>query len=421
MTGQVQRIRASAVALVQGLERIPSAYWLVAFVLISASLTWLRVAPYEGNLSALITMQREFIEANPAASFPGMVVLRDSGYDGQFFYLLARYLFDPGMPAPILDTYSMRMGRIGMSALCGLVTLPFGWHAYAPVTLTLLFGATALSYLALKSLLPASQRWLALLYLFSAFSMNATLLLVSDSLMVSLAVLAIFALHRAGFLLSEDDTDRADYASPWMGVALLLLIALVFVRDTALFFVAPIGLLSLWRRSARGVVLAAIPVAVYIGWTMVVKGSETNPGLHPAHYMTKFDVPLRGFLDSLEFSQPTSLRALARESSKLLNMGYVILLIIGLRRIRSVAGIILTLPILLAVALSLVATKEYWETFDNVSRMFALSLPWAIVLRSRLKEFRPDGALAFAAILFFLFVLRIFWLKTAFPYDVIPL
>lgn len=408
-------------AVLRGMDSIPPLLWVIAFFAIVSILTWFRVAPYGGNLSALITLQAEFAEANPAARFPGLVVLRESGYDGQFFYLLARYLFDADMPMPILDTYTMRMGRIGMSALCGLVTSFFGWQHYPLVTLVLLNGLAALSYLALRSLLPGPHRWMAILYLFSAFSLNATLLLVSDSLMVSLALLAVFALERAGFRISEDATDTASYTSAWMGTALLLLIALVFVRDTALFVIAPIGLLSLWRRSVRGAILAAIPVLIYIGWTGFVKGTEVHPGAHPAHYMTKFDLPLRGFFQSLEFSRDASLRTLARETSKFLNMGFVVLLVLALRRVRSIVGLILVSPILFAVGLSLVATREYWDTFDNVSRMFALSLPWAILLRGRLRDFRPDAALAFSVGLFFLFCVRLVWLKTALAYDVVGL
>lgn len=383
-------------------------------------LTTARIAPYDYQISALIGMQQEFFDLNPASAFEGLVVYKDSGYDGQFFYLIARFLFDPDMPEPVMDTYRMRMGRIGMSLLTGPFTAPFGWQHYAIVTIVLLNGVFLLSFLALREMLTDRFRYLSFVYLFSPFSLNSTLLLVSDSLMVSVALIGLYALFRSGFRFTEEAvTDRTDLRSSWTWLALGLFCFLVLIRDTGLFFLAPIGLVFLYRRDLAGMAVIALPVLTYGALTLIVKALETHPGTNPIYYGARLTLPMQGFVDSLIFSGDMNPKTLARETSKFLNLAYVLLLLYNLRNIRSLFTGILSVPILLAVVLSVVAVKEYWETFDNVSRMFALSLPYIALLKSGRDDYRDGGIFAFSIFFFLLLLLRNLWLKPVMAFGIV--
>jgi len=406
--------------IIERLNRFSPIVAICVFLVLTALILVVRSAPYEYELSSLIGMQQEFFDLNPASAFEGLVVYRDSGYDGQFFYLIARFLFDPDMPEPVMDTYRMRMGRIGMSLLAGLFTAPFGWQHYAIVTIVLLNGVFMLSFLALREMLTDRFRYLSLVYLFSPFSINSTLLLVSDSLMVSVALIGLYALFRSGFRFTDEAvTDRTDLRSYWTWLALGLFCFLVLVRDTGLFFLAPLGLVFLYRRDFAGMAIIALPVLVYGTLTLIVKALETHPGTNPIYYGARLTLPMQGFVDSLIFSGDMNPKTLARETSKFLNLAYVLLLLYNLRNIRSLFTGILSVPILLAVVLSVVAVKEYWETFDNVSRMFALSLPYIALLKSGRHDYRDGGIFAFSIFFFLLLLLRNLWLKPVMAFGIV--
>jgi hypothetical protein len=393
---------------------------IALFLIVVALLTAARIAPYDYHMSALIGMEKKFLDLNPASAFEGLVVFRDSGYDGQFFYLIARYLFDPDMPEPVLDTYRMRMGRIGMSLLVGFFAALFGWKNYAIVSMVLLNVVFLLSFLALREMLHDRFRYLSLVYLFSPFSLNSSLLLVSDSLMVSVALIGLYCLFRSGFRFTEEAfTDRIDLRSSWTWLALGLFCFLVLIRDTGLFFLAPLGLVFLYRRDFAGMALIALPLLTYGILTLIVRALETHPGINPIYYGARLTLPMKGFFDSLIFSGDLNPKTLARETSKFLNLTHVLLLIYNLRNIRSLFTGILAIPILLTVVLSVVAVKEYWETFDNVSRMFTLSLPYIALLKNGRSDYRGGGIFAFSIFFLVLLLLRNLWLKPVMAFSIV--
>lgn len=395
----------------------PIALFLIVVILLTAA----RIAPYGYRMSALIGMEQQFIDLNPGATFEGIVVFKDSGYDGQFFYLIARFLFDPDMPEPVLDTYRMRMGRIGMSLLVGLPVSLFGWQSYALIAFAILQLVHILAFLSLRSMLSEKNRYLALFFLFSPFSFNSSLLLVSDSLMVAVAVLALAMLEKGGFRFSTDGEDRTDYRSRWTIGATLLLCFLVTIRDTALFALAPIGLLFLYRKSLRGVILAALPVLVFLAWMAAVRLLETHPGSNPVHYDAKLGGPMVGFFQSLNGEAFASIKDAAREMSKYLNLLYLLIMVSTFFYIRSLPTAALFSPLVFTAALSVFSVVEYWATFDNVNRMFTLSIPIMALLRDRIPNMRSHGLFLLSVVFLLLLAVRLVWLKPAMAFTTIGL
>jgi hypothetical protein len=395
----------------------PIALFLIVVILLTAA----RIAPYGYRMSALIGMEQQFIDLNPGATFEGIVVFKDSGYDGQFFYLIARDLFDPSFDEPVLDTYRMRMGRIGMSLLVGLPASLLGWQSYGLIAFAILQLVHILAFLSLRSMLSEKNRYLALFFLFSPFSYNSSLLLVSDSLMVAVAVLGLSMLEKGGFRFSTDGEDRTDYRSRWTIGATLLLCFLVTIRDTALFALAPIGLLFLYRKSLRGVILAALPVLVFLAWMAAVRLLETHPGSNPVHYDAKLGGPMVGFFQSLNGEAFASIKGAAREMSKYLNLLYLLIMVSTFFYIRSLPTAALFSPLIFTAALSVFSVVEYWATFDNVNRMFTLSIPIMALLRDRIPNMRSHGLFLLSVVFLLLLAVRLVWLKPAMAFTTIGL
>lgn len=395
----------------------PIALFLIVVILLTAA----RIAPYGYRMSALIGMEQQFIDLNPGATFEGIVVFKDSGYDGQFFYLIARDLFDPSFDEPVLDTYRMRMGRIGMSLLVGLPASLLGWQSYGLIAFAILQLLQILAFLSLRSMLSEKNRYLALFFLFSPFSYNSSLLLVSDSLMVAVAVLGLAMLEKGGFRFSTDGEDRTDYRSRWTIGATLLLCFLVTIRDTALFALAPIGLLFLYRKSLRGVILAALPVLVFLAWMAAVRLLETHPGSNPVHYDAKLGGPMVGFFQSLNGEAFASIKGAAREMSKYLNLLYLLIMVSTFFYIRSLPTAALFSPLIFTAALSVFSVVEYWATFDNVNRMFTLSIPIMALLRDRIPNMRSHGLFLLSVVFLLLLAVRLVWLKPAMAFTTIGL
>lgn len=395
----------------------PIALFLIVVILLTAA----RIAPYGYRMSALIGMEQQFIDLNPGATFEGIVVFKDSGYDGQFFYLIARDLFDPSFDEPVLDTYRMRMGRIGMSLLVGLPASLLGWQSYGLIAFAILQLVHILAFLSLRSMLSEKNRHMALFFLFSPFSFNSSLLLVSDSLMVAVAVLALAMLEKGGFRFSTAAEDRTDYRSRWTIGATLLLCFLVTIRDTALFALAPIGLLFLYRKSLRGVILAALPVLVFLAWMAAVRQLETHPGSNPVHYDAKLGGPMVGFFQSLNGEAFASIKGAAREMSKYLNLLYLLIMVSTFFYIRSLPTAALFSPLVFTAALSVFSVVEYWATFDNVNRMFTLSIPIMALLRDRIPNMRSHGLFLLSVVFLLLLAVRLVWLKPAMAFTTIGL
>lgn len=400
------------------------AYLIMIYIAITVGLLLIHIAPYNYQMSSLIAFDTQFYDANstinPKASYKDMVVL-DSGYDGQFFYLIARKIYDPTFTNIRLDTYSMRMGRIGMSLIVGLPSLLMGWNHYALISFILLQLLHIVSFLALKELLSNKNKYLSLIYLFSAFSLNSNLLLVSDSLMVSIVILSYYFLEKANFRLNSEKIDITNFRSPWFLIAFLCMCLLATIRETALFALAPIGLLFLFRRSIMGTIFMLVPALLFIGWHVIVKFYfEDHSGLNPEPYSTKYSWPLLGFFQSLNF-QFDSIKMIGRETSKYLNVAYLFLLLFSLRAIRSTVECILFSPIIFIILLSLVATSEYWQTFANISRMFTLSVPVIIILADRIQKANFHYLFLLNIVFTILLWIRILWLTPIINYRVINL
>ncbi len=100
----------------------------------------------------------------------------------------------------ILDSYYFRLHRIGLSFISGFLSSLFGFQYYPALTLGLLVFTFLVSFFCLYTILPDKNKVLALVYLFSPYSLNSNLLLVADSLFVSLAIIGYYFYKRSSYI-----------------------------------------------------------------------------------------------------------------------------------------------------------------------------------------------------------------------------
>lgn len=249
-----------------------------------AALIAQRVEPFNGNYSGMLSISKEFYEANPL--FTGredirrtLAIEEDAGYDGQFMFYMAfdplmrRFADDPEQYGRVADAPAYRYGRIGFSWLTHVVAIG-DWRAFPTVMITIVglslaLGAVGLARLAQANGMPATMGLLVLLV--PGFWQSVQVVL-PEPLAAALLV--------AGFLATT--RERYVFAAICFAFAIL-------VRETVTL-VALCLAVGMWQRGNRAFALrwlAAIvlPVAcwrLYIGSVLYpaigVTAFVQNPG-----------------------------------------------------------------------------------------------------------------------------------------------
>ncbi|WP_083930055.1 AZOBR_p60025 family cell surface glycopolymer formation protein [Leptospira yanagawae] len=375
----------------------PRDLWIVLclFILGVVGLIYVKTEPYGNSLSALIGIWEGFYEINPNLVDSQFVIYPSGGYDGQFFYLLAKDLFVDEKWDLIVDSFYFRYHRIGLSFASGILSVLFGSEYYPILTLILLFSVFLVSVYCLYDLLPKKSKWFVLFYIFSPYSLNANLLLVADSFFVSLALIAYYFYVKEKHFLS-----------------FLFFLFTVFTRELGILFLAPIGLKYLLGKNWKLLLLYSIPGILFIGF--IIYGWIAIPnhlGTNPLGFRDMTDYPLFGFAKS--FIENGTFHFKIKEFPKLLfllsffSVSYLCL--ISLRQ-SFLHKMEILLPILGSLFVIAIAEEGYWRSFDNLSRMFTLILPFSILFIDEIKNIGLKLFLSSSALLFFFLLIRILFI-----------
>ncbi|MCG6146269.1 AZOBR_p60025 family cell surface glycopolymer formation protein [Leptospira bandrabouensis] len=368
---------------------------LVFFLLGVGALIYYKTAPYEHSISALIGIWEGFYEINPNLVDSQFVIYKSGGYDGQFFYFLAKDMFVGGDWDLIVDSYHFRFHRMGLSLFVGLFSSIFGFSHYPLVTLLFLFVVFSLSVFSLFSLLPDSKKWLVLFYLFSPFSLNANLLLVADSLFVSFGIIAFY------FFTNKKDL-----------LAVFFFLLMVITRELGILFLIPIVFNALTEKKWEKMALYSIPGIVFIclvGYGLIYPPNHL--GTNPLGFRDMTDFPLFGFFKS--FMENGSFQFKPKEFPKVLF--FISFLALSIASIQSLKdsfskNINILVPIFGSLFVILIAEEGYWRSFDNLSRMFTLILPFSLLLDDAYKKPFIRLFLGISITLFLFLIIRILWI-----------
>ncbi|MCW7492709.1 hypothetical protein ND861_08755 [Leptospira sp. 2 VSF19] len=367
---------------------------LVFFLLGVGALIYSKTAPYEHSLSALIGIWEGFYQINPNLVDSQFVIYKSGGYDGQFFYFLAKDMFVGGDWDLIVDSYHFRFHRIGLSLFVGLFSLIFGFTHYPIITLLFLFLVFSVSVFCLYFLLPDSKKWFVVFYLFSPFSLNANLLLVADSLFVSFGIIAFYFF-----------TKKQDF------LAVFFFLLMVITRELGILFLAPIVISAFIEKKWTKMALYSIPGFVFVclvGFGLV--HPPNHLGTNPLGFRDMTDLPLFGFFKS--FIENGSFQFKLKEFPKILFfISFLLLTITSVQSLKDSfsKNINILVPIFGSLFVILIAEEGYWRSFDNLSRMFTLILPFSLLLEDAFKKPFLRLFLGISITLFLFLIIRILW------------
>nr|WP_100765269.1 hypothetical protein [Leptospira ellisii]PJZ92488.1 hypothetical protein CH379_12905 [Leptospira ellisii] len=378
------------------------AVFLILYSL-SSFLIWKK---YGFNPSAQINFGFPFVQQNAERTPPRAVVFlgqpgdSGAGYDGQIFYYYSRMLSEFNLNWPVGFETNIRAPRIGYP----LLVAPFGWFGkwgtvfgmYAVHVCLILF-----SWILIRDLCGENKRLYSTFYLFSPFLLGSYALLVSDAALCAFLVFAFWSYKK----------EKTFLFSLTAGTALL-------IKEQALFLLFPMGIQSLLDRNVRSTFAVLGSLALPIVWGLFPK--VQFPEWTPTRFADFFD-PLRGFIGyAKEISEPafyTFLKDADWENGTVLfakrfsRVPIFLLFLAGLfvsgtGSWKRSPGLRLSFFLVLFSVFS-AGYVLYWVSYENVSRMFTVSVPFLIFwkLEDDTISDRPFWILCGAILFLFLFKL----------------
>nr|WP_039948857.1 membrane protein [Leptospira fainei] len=377
---------------------------LIALFILMYSVSSLMVwKKYDWNPTAQINFGKEYCDLNSPQVPKGAVVFRGeegnlgAGYDGQIFYFYSRMISGFALDWPKGFETSVRAPRIGYP----LLAAPFGWFgAYGTI-----FGMYFLhiffmifSFLAIRDLLPNRKKILAVFYLLSPFALGSYILLVSDTILISLLVFTYWAYKKERYAL----------------FALLGGLSLL-TKEQALFLLFPLGVDSLLKKDFRRSLWILACLVLPGLWNIFLK--LKFPEATPTRFAEFFD-PLGGIAGySREIyglwagSVPLDgglFRSLAKKFSRfpllLLFLSGCFLLFRGdwKKGFPFRLGFAITMFSIFSAGYIL-----YWATYENISRMFTVSIPLLILWQAEDDRIAPWHYWGLCGVVLILFFVKI--------------
>ncbi|MCZ8343431.1 MAG: hypothetical protein O9301_10395 [Leptospira sp.] len=352
---------------------------------------------YEWNPSSMVNFGKEFanrnkdLTPNNAILFLGEKGDLGAGYDGQIFYYFSVPLSNFSMEWPKGFDESYRAPRIGYPFLIGIFGLfgksfaVFGMYFW---NLTLIL----ISYFCLRSMLSSDSKRYSIFYLLSPFALGSYYVLVSDSVMVSLLIIAYFLLQRRKYTFFVIVSSLA-----------------ILTKEPALFFLFPLGLKSLTEKNVKKSVAVAFTLLIPILWHLYLSHKFPN---WRATRLTDFILPFEGMITYSEtiwrtWNETESLKELARLFSRfplliLFFMGVILSFTGNLKR-----GWEFRIAILLTMfMIGTAGYYHFWSVYENVSRMFTLSIPMIIFLKDQDHLAKVGEFFSLVFIILLLFILK---------------
>lgn len=351
--------------------------YALLFILLYALSTFAIWKRYDFNPTSMVNFGYEFALQNTSETPNGAVVFKGeegnlgAGYDGQIFYYFSRPISNFNLNWPLGFDESYRAPRIGypfLIALFGLFGQKSAIFGMYFLNISLLF----ISFLALRSILNPQTKNLSLLYLLSPFALGSYSVLVSDTVMVSLLVIAYVAFIKERYLSF----------SILAGFAIL-------TKEPALFFLFPLGLKVLFEKNPRKIIAVASSLIIPLVWQTYLKLTFPN---WSAMRLTDFILPLEG-ISSYFYEIQAYLSSANNEGigfgslARLLGRFPLVLLF--------VAGVTLLFSknlrkgwnfrIAMLLTLFMVGTAghyHFWSVYENISRMFTISIPILILWKN---------------------------------------
>ncbi len=366
----------------------------LVYIVVTASL-WKK---YNYNPTSMINFGMEFAVQNKEKMPDRAVVILGNkddlgaGYDGQIFYFYSRTISELNMKWPKGFDESYRAPRIGYPLLVGII----GFFGKMPSVYGMYFVNIALfliSYILLRRILDEDKKIFSIFYLLSPFSLGSYAVLVSDSVMVSLVIIAYY------FYLEEENLYFVLVAS-----------LAILCKEPALFLFFPLGIRAVIEKRVPKALLIISVLVIPVMWHVYLKVTFPN---WRATRLTDFILPLEGIITYSKsiidtVGTTTDYKDLARLLSRfpllvLLVTGIGILFTGNIKR-----GIEFRLGIgLVFFMVSTASFYHFWSVYENVSRMFTLSIPLFILLKNEEEDTKTGFYFFLTFIILLLFLVKV--------------
>jgi hypothetical protein len=356
-------------------------HWIfvpLLFISIQGILIYSRTKPYGFQMSSLIGIEQQMAELNPSYIDSGTIIFTKDGYDGEFFYFFSKYFFDSKHhPFPVIDSVYFRFHRIGMPILTGAFSRILSWEFYPWIVVGLYNIFFVLSYFLFLKLLIHDEPWLPIFYLFSPFFMTGELLLVSDPLALGWGGIGVAYFYLARY--------NPQYLKNYLLSAGMLL-GCMFIRETGIWLALGIGGMGYFLTRGRAIfsigplgILYGACIGLYLGFFLGVRFYPfPEIGINPNGFTQVLDYPLAGAIKSIQ-SNPkiTGIMIQVWMLMMLLILSWIVLYQIH----KDLRTIPLRIAILGILSPAYLGDSSYWDTFDNLSRMFTLVSPLLLAWR----------------------------------------
>ncbi|MBK8394647.1 MAG: hypothetical protein IPL26_05305 [Leptospiraceae bacterium] len=394
-------------AIINFLEKSYVRYTLFILVYIVTSVSiWKK---YNYNPTSMINFGMEFAVQNKEKMPDGATVILGNkddlgaGYDGQIFYFYSRTISELNMNWPKGFDESYRAPRIGYPLLVGIFGF-FGKNASVFGMYFVNIFLFLISYILLRRILDEDKKIFSIFYLLSPFSLGSYAVLVSDSVMVSLVIIAYY------FYLEEENLYFVLVAS-----------LAILCKEPALFLFFPLGIKILLDKRLSKILLVLSILIIPVMWHTYLKVTFPN---WRATRLTDFIVPLEGIItysksitDSI--NQTLDYKELARLLSRfplllLLITGIVTLFTGSMKR-----GLEFRLGIILIFfTISTASYYHFWSVYENVSRMFTLSIPLFILLKNEDEDTKPGMYFLLSILILALFLTKVVFIQKTQGYTI---
>lgn len=395
------------------LNKLSPYYFIGGYLLLISILVFFKTKPYNFNFSSLIGIWKGFADLNSNLIDKNFVILYDGGYDGQFFYIIGKQLFTSGLNSlPVLDSFYLRFNRIGLPILSGLTSSLISFKYYPIITLVVLNGLHILSFLIIRKILSEPNKYLSLYYLFSPFCINSILLLVSDSLLAAFVIISVYFLDKYTIIqISQSPKSYSNKINSFFVLIVLFYFCLIKESGAIVLFSLLFVSITENRLTKSSPIIFAI-FFYYLTVFCIKHFLKPHMGTNPLDFTELIDYPLFGFFKSINLYSITDIKTLFREGAKFPLFLFYILLILNLKNINSRREFFLFIPIIFILFTAGIGEVGYWLSFDNISRMFTLSIPWIILLKENKEAYNDYYTLPLSLIILILLLIRIIYLKT---------
>ncbi|GIX42096.1 MAG: hypothetical protein KatS3mg129_1829 [Leptospiraceae bacterium] len=400
------------------LNLIQPFYLIILYILISLILILLYTKQVNYNINLLIHLNQNMLELNPEMKFKNLIILKDEGYDGQFYYFISRYIYDKNITNLVLDSTYFRMLRIGSSLLYGIIPSILGWEYYTYWVLILHIILFCYSFLLFYKILPSEKKYLSIIYLFNPFTIISNMLLIGDTIFISLFMIFIFLLYKCNFSLNQ---KKQIQFNKYYFLSILISILLILTKETLIFYLLPLCILFLLRKDFRGIFLILFTILIFIIWYKVIPIYFNFTDLNPIKHTNRIRLPFHDYI-LFYFSSLNKIHTIY-DFFKFIPYIIIFLLHISLllqlknfipinknlfkQNFSSILqNTILYIPIGLVFIIITMVDLEYWLAFDNIFRIFTFAFLWMSVLEIENKFYKNYGFYFFSILITFLLLFR---------------